>query len=66
MALQYLCLSPCFKTVGVQFTTRERIFMVKMFIETQDAPETKSRFQRRFPNRNLLHLEQSDVITRNT
>ena len=34
--------------VEVQFITRERICMVKMVIETQDAHENK----RRFPNRN--------------
>ena len=28
MSMQYLCLSPCFKMAGVQFTTRERICMV--------------------------------------
>ena len=38
--------------VAAQFTTRESIFMVMVFIETQDAHETKRRFQRRFPNTN--------------
>ena len=52
MAIQSLCLSPFFKMGGVQFITRERICMVKVFIETQDAHETKITFQRRFLNRN--------------
>ena len=53
MAVLYVHFSPCFKLVGVQFTTRERFFMIKVFVKSYNSYETKRRYQGRSPNRNL-------------
>ena len=42
--------------VGRQFSSQERAYMVKTFIRTQNARQTKTLFQQRFPNINSPSL----------